>query len=98
VKRDHPLVLVALADSSGVGGSIIIDPGVRDIIATLFAEKSVKSSGSDQLYIYGSVISHNTLSDTTCPYYISPCVNPENYNLENIRKDFLTANPKVLSA
>lgn len=70
---------------------------MTDIHASLFAEKSVKSTGSRQLYIYGSVISYNTVSDTICPYYISVCPNPKIYNLENLRSDFLTT-PGTLSS
>jgi hypothetical protein len=97
VNREYPIAIIALMDADGHGGDITISPSVRDISATLFAEKSVKSSGSDQLYVRGSVISHNTVSDSSCPYYVSPCVNPKYYNLENIRKDFLTT-PGSLSS
>ena len=96
-KRDRPLSIIALADRDGQGWDIIIDPSVTDIHASLFAEKSVKSTGSRQLYIYGSVISYNTVSDTICPYYISVCPNPKIYNLENLRSDFLTT-PGTLSS
>jgi hypothetical protein len=47
---------------------------VTDIHAGLFAEKSVFSSGNNQLYIFGAIISANTLGDTAaglCPYYVT---------------------------
>ena len=89
IEKTSPIAIIALSDTDGNGGNIIIDPSVTDIHATLLAERVVSSTGSNQLYIHGSVISHNTTSDSTCPYYISPCANPELYNLENLRKDFI---------
>ena len=41
-----------------------------------------------QLYIYGALVSGNTLGETAagiCPYYIASCTNPENYDLEYLR-------------
>ena len=73
-KKDKPLAIIALADASGVGGNIHIDENVTDIHAGLFAEKSVFSSGNNQLYILGAIISANTLGDTAaglCPYYVT---------------------------
>jgi hypothetical protein len=58
---DTPLALIALTDASGNGGNIIIDPGVTDIGASLIAEHSISTSGTNQLHILGSVISSNTL-------------------------------------
>ena len=63
-QRDTPLAIIALADASGSGGNIIIDPSVTDIDASLFAEHAVSSSGDRQLYIHGSLISANTAGDT----------------------------------
>ena len=91
-----PLAIIALADVAGVGGSIRIEASVTDIDATLFAEKSVFSTGANQLYIHGSVISRNSVSDTQCPYYVSPCIDPKKYNLQNLRRDFLLT-PGILS-
>jgi hypothetical protein len=76
-------------DESWSGGNIIIDPGVREIYSSLYAEKSIHSDGDNQLYIYGSVFSRNTFSDLKCPYYVTWVCVPELYNLENIRKDYL---------
>ena len=53
--------LIVLSDASGNGGNIRIQPSVRDIHANLFAEKSVLSSGDNQLYIHGMVLSLNTI-------------------------------------
>ena len=97
IERESIVAIIALTDSGGNGGNIIIDPSVSDIHAILLAEKIVSSAGSNQLYIHGSVISHNTTSDSVCPYYVSPCVNPELYNLENLRKDF-SITPGTLSS
>lgn len=91
-----PIALIALSDISGSGGYIHIDASVTDIEATLFAEKSIFSTGAHQLYIRGSVISHNSVSNTTCPYYVSPCVAAPKYNLQNLRRDFLDT-PGTLS-
>ena len=96
-RKNSPISIIALTDRNGNGGDISIDPSVTMIHATLFAQKSVRSSGNNQLAIHGSVISHNSISDTTCPYYVSPCASPELYNLENIRKDYLTS-PWLASA
>ena len=63
--QDHPLAIMALTDANGNGGNIFIDPGVRDIAASLFAEHSIQSSNpassENQLSIYGSVVSRNTM-------------------------------------
>lgn len=89
--RSAPLAIIALTDSSGNGGNILIDSSVKDVNASLVAEHSVHSSGDLQLYIHGSVISANTLGDTLahiCPYYItSVCDETEaaKYDLENLR-------------
>ena len=88
--NDYPLAIIALVDSQGNGGNIIIDPSVKDITAGLFAEHAVKSSGDNQLYIYGALVSGNTLGDTTagiCPYYVAQvdCTNPQEYDLEYLR-------------
>jgi hypothetical protein len=69
--RAYPVSLIALSDDNGSGGEIIIDASVRDIEASLYAEKVLRSSGDNQLYIHGSVISHNTVSTSKCPYYVS---------------------------
>lgn len=64
---------------------------MKDIDASLFSEHSIFSSGSNQLYVHGSLISANTTGDTVaklCPYYISPCVDPAKYDLEKIRPTF----------
>ena len=63
---------------------------MTDVNASLFAEHSVSSSGGNQLYILGSIISANTLGDAAagiCPYYVNPCTSADakRYDLENLR-------------
>lgn len=87
-KNDRPLAIIALADSEGNGGNILINSSVTDISASLFAERAVKSDGDKQLYIYGALVSGNTLGDAVagiCPYYIVSCITPEEYDLEYLR-------------
>ncbi len=90
-KKGRPLSIIVLTDKNGSGGNIHIADAVTDIEASLFSEHSIFSSGSNQLYIHGSLISANTTGDTVaklCPYYVSPCVDPEKYDLEKIRPTF----------
>lgn len=87
-KRDTPLAIIALADENGNGGNIIIDDIVTDINAGIFADRAVRSTGDNQLYIYGALISGNTLWETVagiCPYYVEWVCNAEEYDLENLR-------------
>jgi hypothetical protein len=97
VKRDHPLAIIALTDSAGNGGDITINPSVRNISASLFAEHGVSSNGANQLAILGSLISANTTggasaSPEVCPYFIdtTSCTPAfaERYDLEKLRPDF----------
>jgi len=81
--------IAAVADENGVGGNIYVDPSVTNIDAVLFADKAVVSyNGAEmggntrstllknQLLIYGSVISENTLGGAVnsaglkCPYFV----------------------------
>jgi hypothetical protein len=85
------LGIIALSDENGNGWNIYIDPDITNIVGTMFAEKSVISFDADgagelwggtdqetlknQLHIYGSVFSENTIwgsrsNPITCPYYI----------------------------
>jgi exo-beta-1,3-glucanase (GH17 family) len=71
---------------------------VNDIFSSLFAEKSVLTSGSRQLYIYGSVVSANTLGDANaqiCPYHhtgVCTLADAKSYDLEELRKAYLSLN------
>ena len=94
-KTSKPLVIAAIMDENGNGGDIIIDPSVREISASLFAEKSVRSSGDNQLYILGNLFSHNTLSKVKCPYYVSGICDPTLYNLEQIRIGYIDLALKI---
>lgn len=72
-KKPDTTALIALADSLGNGGSIIIDSSVTDVHTSLVAERGVTSSGDNQLYIYGSLIASNTFGDAAariCPYHV----------------------------
>ncbi len=92
--RDWPVAVIALSDALGNGGIITISPSVTDITAALITDRHILSSGDNQLYIRGSLISSNTLGDTLaeiCPYYISvPCDTTEaaRYDLEKMREAF----------
>ena len=92
---DDSTVLIALMDENGSGGEIIIWPLVRELSTSLFAEKSIHSSGDNQLYIYGNIFSHNTLSNLKCPYYVTWVCDPLLYNLENLRGEYLDLPSKV---
>lgn len=58
-----PIAFIALA-KDGTWGNIIIDGSVKNLQATLIAEKNISWSGSadNQLFIYGSVIAQNALN------------------------------------
>ncbi len=89
---DKALSVITLSNATGSGGNITIDPVVRDVHVSLFAEKSLFSHGDNQLYIYGSLLSQNTMGKSIlgiCPYYVSSCTNPESYDLEKIRKNYM---------
>ena len=90
---DYPLAIIALA-KDGVGGNIIIADDVTDIHASLFAEHAVLSDPTPgamreyQLYIGGSLVSGNTLGETTagiCPYYVTGVCEAQKYDLEELR-------------
>lgn len=87
-KRDYPIAIIALTDSNGNGGNILIYEDVTDVSASLFPEHALMSTWSNQLYIYGSLISANTLGTALfwrCPYYVNPCIDPEKYDLATLR-------------
>jgi hypothetical protein len=92
---DTPTVLIALMDASGSGGEIDIDPSVKDLFVSLFAEKSIHSSGDNQLFVLGNIFSHNTLSNVKCPYYVTGVCDPKLYNLENIRIEYSELASKI---
>jgi hypothetical protein len=90
---DHSLALIALSDSVGKWWAIVIDPTVTDVNLSLITDRHITSSGDNQLYINGNIISSNTLGDTLaqiCPYYITVCDATESskYDFENIRSGF----------
>jgi hypothetical protein len=58
---DKPFAIIARSDDLGNGGMIHIAPNVKIIQAGIFAEKSILSSGDNQLHIFGTLVSANTL-------------------------------------
>ncbi len=113
------LGIVVVKDSTGKGGNIYISPTITNIAGTLFAEKSLISydgtkelDGSttvqtlkNQLHIYGSVISENTIggsrqSTPQCPFYVtSTCsINTaQKYDLNYLRRYYLVDNIRTLA-
>ena len=105
------LGLIAL-QKDGQWGNIYIDPSVTDIHAIIYADKSLLSyNGAEidgnipnsadilknQLYIYGSVFSENTIggsrkSTPVCPYYVniacSTAAEAQKYDLNFLRRYF----------
>ncbi len=105
------LSLVAVKDEAWNGGNIYIDPAITNISATLFTSKWVLSYRDgigeiwgneatagilkNQLYIYGSVVSLNTIGwsgNDSCPYFVTSCDTSESqkYDLNYLRRFFLT--------
>lgn len=115
IKYNNPqqdiLGIIVLKDENGNGGNVYIDPDVKRIDATIFAEKSLMSYNGtnilwgdtdaeilrNQLYIYGSVFSENTIGwsrkiPVSCPYYISDalCIaDAQKYDLNYLRRYFI---------
>ncbi len=105
------LGIVVLKDESGFGWSVYIDPSVTNIVGTIFAEKSIMSydgtnfldpdtSASilkNQLHIFGTVISENTIGGSRllvpkCPYFLlSGCSYKvaQRYDLNFLRRYYL---------
>lgn len=93
-----PLAIIARSDDLGHGGMITIGPNVKKIEAGIFAEKSIRSSGDNQLHIVGTLISANTMGDTTagiCPYHETMCNQAiaKEYDLEYLREGYLSHAP-----
>ncbi len=110
--NDGILWIIAL-QKDGVGGNIYIDPTVTDIHAVMYADRSLMSyngtneldgstsasSLANQLYIFGSVFSENTIGSSQntpaeCPYYVasSDCTTQNEamqYDLNFLRKYIL---------
>ncbi len=105
------LSIVVLKDSNWKGWNIYIDSGVSYIKATMYADKSLISYDGtneldwntsfsvlqNQLYIYGSVFSENTIwwsrSDPLkCPYYVKTTCTMEEaqkYDLNYLRSYYI---------
>ena len=96
--QNHPLAIVALKNPvDGSWGTIHISRGVTDIYATLIGESVLTSTGNNQLYIQGTVVSNTTLGGASkatpeCPYFVNlPCTldRAREYDLEYMRSDYL---------
>lgn len=104
------LWIVVLKDSNGNWWNIYIDPSVSQIKSILYADKSLISYNwielwwnaafsllKNQLYIFGSVFSENTIgwsraSPLKCPYYITSCTSldeAQKYDLNYLRRYYL---------
>jgi len=107
------LGIIILKDENGNGGNLYIDPSVTNIIGSYIIDGSVISyNGSEigvgdistlknQLYIYGSMVSENTIggsrmSPNRCPSLlnISPCTIDiaQKYDLNYLRRYYLYSN------
>lgn len=101
--HDRSLALIALKNQrTGIGGKIHIAPNVTDVHATLIAESSIDSSGENQLYIHGSIVSNNTTggaskSPVECPYFVATCdlAKAKLYDLEYFRNAYLDLTDKT---
>lgn len=88
-----PKVIIALKRADGTGGNIYIKDNVKNIAASLIADGSIfgdTAGANNQLYIYGTVISNNTIGGANtgvCPRFLNltSCTDPGYYDLENIR-------------
>jgi len=108
---DDILGIVVLQDENGNGWNLYIHPDVTNIVWTIYVDKSVISYNwtneldgnteasvlNNQLYIFGSLFSENTIwgsrsSPLECPYYISVCsstVEAQKYDLNYLRRYFV---------
>ncbi len=105
------LWIIVLKDANWNGGNLYIDPSVTRIDATIFTERSLISYNwtildwdteasvlKDQLYIFGTVFSENTIGGARmippkCPYYTSSAlctvINAQTYDLNYLRRYFI---------
>lgn len=113
--------IIALKDDNGNGGNIWIDKNVKNLAAILFSEEAIiawdgmrfywempssASEKSKQLYIFGTVISNNTIwgaaqvGDPVCPSWITLCTREiaMRYDLNHFRSwyGWLTPAERVL--
>ena len=105
------LWIIVLQDSNWNGWNVYIDPSVTKIVWSIFADKALISYNwneldwntnvsvlRNQLYIYGSVFSENTIgwsrkNPLECPYYIANAscnlITSQKYDLNFLRRYFL---------
>lgn len=108
--NDNAILGLIAVRKDGQGWNIYIDPSVTDIHANMYADRSILSYNgieldgdipdsalSNQLYIYGSIFSENTLwwADDTpleCPFYINTTCSKtlaKKYDLNYLRRYIL---------
>lgn len=106
-KTKDILWMVVLKDENGKWGNIYIDPNVTNIVWTMVADRSLISYDGiqeldgthdfdllkNQLHIYGSLITENTLwgsrlNPAKCPYFETSCTLEvaEKYDLNFLRR------------
>jgi len=109
--NDNAILGLIAIQKDGQGWNIYIHPSVTDIHANIYADRSVISYNgaqldgntgdsvlSNQLYIYWSIFSENTLwgadaMPIICPFYISSCdeANAKKYDLNYLRRYILVS-------
>lgn len=108
---DNAILGLIAIQKDGQGWNIYIHPSVTDIHANIYADRSVISYNgaqldgntgdsvlSNQLYIYWSIFSENTLwgadaMPIICPFYISSCdeADAKKYDLNYLRRYILVS-------
>ncbi|MDD2907715.1 MAG: hypothetical protein PHH98_03685 [Candidatus Gracilibacteria bacterium] len=112
-KANDVLGIIALKnDTSGNGGNVYIHPNVLEVDAILYADRAVVSYDgteispdnggtydylSNQLYIYGTVFSNNTIGGSVqspylCPFYVVTCNldTAQKYDMNYLRRGYIT--------
>lgn len=88
-----------------LGWDVIIGSGVSSIYASIYTDRGIRNDGdsTQQLYIYGTVISGNTIgtsavasSSSPCPDFLRPSCTPEQKKQYDL--NFLRIGPKTPSA
>ena len=110
-KSNDILWIVVLKDENGNWWNLYIDPSITNLVWNIFVEKSLIAYDwnneldwyssitkfTNQLHIYWSVFSFNTLwgskkNTVECPYYVTDCSDPkiaQKYDLNYLRRYFI---------
>jgi len=75
------LLVVVVKKENGKGGDIIVNGNVTNLVGTYIADGSIlhkeHTPKHNQLLIYGSIFTNNTIGGsvnrTACPFGVSPC-------------------------